>query len=100
MEAVGAGFNRGVHDCAAGASKFSTKVVGLNIEFLNGVDRRLDHVSLTTQKIDIVAVVVDAIEKVVVLRRAGTVGGKLVARPGAWLRLCDTRSKGSQHGPA
>ena len=32
-EAIGAGLDGGVHDCAARASKLGTEITGLNLEF-------------------------------------------------------------------
>ena len=60
-------------------------VAGLHLEFLNGIRRRKDHVVRAVEEVDVVGVVVDAVEQIVVLRgplavgREGA-GGRVAAR--------------------
>ena len=59
---VRARFQRGVEHRAARAAKLGAERVGLEFELANGVHRRLEHIGGATEKVDIVAVIVDAIE--------------------------------------
>src|SRR5262249_55323889 len=76
MEAVGAGLDRGVEHRGTRASEFGAEVRSLNLEFLNGVDRRKHDEIGSVQEVHGVGVVVDAVEQIVVLRRAVAVRGE------------------------
>ncbi len=73
MQAIGARLDGRVHHRTGGASQFGAEVRGLHLEFLNRVDRRKDDEVGAVQEVHGVRVVVDAIEQVVILRRAETV---------------------------
>ena len=70
METIGAGLDGGVENRGAGTSKLRAEVRGLNLEFLNRVDRRKDDEIRAVKEVHGVGIVVNAIEQVVVLRWA------------------------------
>ena len=76
VETVGAGLDGGVENGSAGAAEFGAEVGGLNLEFLNGVDRRKNDEVGAVQEVDGVGVVVDAVEQVVVLGGARPLAAK------------------------
>ena len=76
VETVGAGLDGGVENGGAGAAELGAEVRGLHFEFLNGVDRRKNDEVRAVEEVHGVGVVVDAIEQVIVLRRAKTIGGE------------------------
>ena len=43
VEMVGAGLNGGIQNGSGGPSELGAKAIGLNLEFLDGVDGRADH---------------------------------------------------------
>src|SRR5215475_2688494 len=69
MQTIGTRFDRGIQNSCSGAAKFGTEICDLNAQFLNGVDRRKNHVVRSVQKIHGIRIVVDAVEKVIVLSR-------------------------------
>ncbi len=88
MNAVGARLDGCVHDSASGAAQFGAEVRGLNLEFLNRIDRRQDDEVGSVQEVDCVGVVVDAVQQVVVLRGTQTIRGKCAgSRIAARIRL-------------
>src|SRR5580765_2357324 len=76
MEFIRARLNRGIQHGSAGATEFGAEIGGLYFELLDSVHRRQHNEVGAVQKVDRVGVVVDAIQHVVVLRRAGTIGRK------------------------
>src|SRR5271170_3282674 len=76
MDTVRAGLDRSVEDGARGAAQLGTEVRGLNLEFSNRVRWRKDDKICSVEEVDVIGVVVNAIQKVVVLRGAQTIGRK------------------------
>src|SRR5579885_212155 len=76
---VGAGLDGGIQNRGAGAAEFGAETGGLDAELLNGVDRGKNDEISAVQEVDRVGVVVDAVEKIVVLGGAQPVGGKSAA---------------------
>ena len=74
MNAVGAGLDGRVENGACGTAQFSAEIRGLHLELLNRVHRRQDDVVGSVQEVDVVRVVVDAVQQVVVLRGTKPVG--------------------------
>src|ERR1035438_4756803 len=74
MELVGSGFQTGVQDSASGASKLGAERVRLQLELSQGIDGGLQYVGRAAEKVDTVAVIIDAIQQVVVLIGAGSIG--------------------------
>ena len=76
VEIVGAGFHGGVQNGSTGTAKLSAEIGSLDFEFLDGVDGRKGDIVGAVEKVNGIGVVVDAVEKVVVLGGPQTVGGK------------------------
>ena len=70
-ELVGARLERRVEHRAAGAPVLGAERARQDLDLVDRVDRRLDDVGDAAQEVDVAGVVVDAVEQVVVLRRAG-----------------------------
>ena len=68
MELIRSGFDRGIQNGARRPARFGTVVIGLHLEFLNGIDGRPHHVGRSIQEIHQVDVVIDSVQQVVVLR--------------------------------
>src|SRR5580693_8529387 len=101
MELVGAGFDGGIEDGGAGAAKLRAEVGGLYFKFFDRVDRRKHDIVGAVEEIYGVRVVVDAIEEVVVLRRAKSIGGESAAgriAAGVSLRSIDAGSQLGEKG--
>ncbi len=76
VELVGAGLNRGVENCGTGTAMLCAKTGGLNFEFLDCVDWRQNDEIRAVQEIHRVGVVVNAVEQIIVLCWAQTVGSE------------------------
>src|SRR5262249_40510758 len=76
VQLVGARLERRIEDGAPRASELRAERIGLQFEFADRVHGRLYDIRGTAQKIDVIAVVVDAIEQEVVLRGARAVRGE------------------------
>ncbi len=76
VETVGAGLDGSVHDSAGGTTELGAEVRSLYLELRDRVHRRQNDKVGSVQEVDGVGIVVDAIQQVVVLRRAQTIGGK------------------------
>ena len=88
MDTVGAGLDRRVEDGARGTAQFGTEVRSLDLEFRDRVGRRKNDKVCSVQEVDVVGIVVNAIQQVVVLRRAQAIGGEgSVRRIAASVRL-------------
>ncbi len=78
MDLVGAGLDDGVHDRAVAAAEFGAVGVGFDLEFGDGVHRRLDHIRGAVKHVAQIRIVVDAVEQEIVLQRARAVGAEAV----------------------
>src|ERR1035437_1442697 len=76
MEAIGAGFDRSVENGARGTTQLGAEVSGLDLEFLDGIQRRQNDKVGSVEEVHGVGVVVDAVQQVVVLGGAQAVGGE------------------------
>src|SRR6266481_4893303 len=74
MKPVCAGFHRHVHHTARGLPEFSREGGRLHLEFLDGVNHRLDDLGRTLIESHDAVAIVDAIQQVAVLHAAGAVG--------------------------
>ena len=80
MNLVGTGLDRGIEHRPARASELGAEVARLNLELLDGIDRRLHGVGGAVQKVHGVIVVVDAVQNVVVVGGGQPVGGETPGR--------------------
>src|SRR6185437_327260 len=91
MELVRTRFDTCIQHCTAGASELRAERAGLKTKLADGVNRRLDDIGCAAQEIDIVRVVIDAVEHVIVLRRTCPVRRKPAIRvQAAPFRLADS----------
>src|SRR5215467_8179086 len=74
VQSIGTRFDGGIQNSGSGAAKFGTEICGLNAQFLNGVDWRKNHIVRPVQKIHAIGIVVDAVEKVIVLGGPQAIG--------------------------
>src|SRR5437762_663370 len=81
VEMVGAGLNGGIQNGSGGPSELGAKAIGLNLEFLDGVDRRADHKMRAVEEVDQLNVIVNAVKQVVVLCGPQAIRGKASAGP-------------------
>src|SRR6185503_6212285 len=72
MKLIGARFQSRVEHGCAGTPILGAEVCGLNLEFLNRVDRRQDYEVRSIEKVNRIGIVVNSIEHVVVLSRTTT----------------------------
>ena len=79
VEMVGAGLNGGIQNGSGGPSELGAKAIGLNLEFLDGVDRRADHKMRAVEEVDELNVIVNAVKQVVVLCGPQAIRGKASA---------------------
>lgn len=83
---IGAGLYCGIENGAVAAAKLGAVPIRFDLEFLHGIDRRLDDVAGSRLQVGDVRVVINPIQHVVVLIRCGSVGaepgGALVRRSG------------------
>src|SRR5438309_10988457 len=68
MQFVGALFDRGIENGRSGPTKLRAETRGLDLEFLNGIDRGKNNKVRTIQEVHGVRIVIDTIEQVIVLR--------------------------------
>ena len=68
MDVVGTGLDGGIEHRAGGTAELSAEVGGLDIEFLDRVNRRKNGEVRSVEEVDRVGVIVDAVEQIVVLR--------------------------------
>src|SRR5207249_9649857 len=80
VEMVGAGLNGGIQNGSGGPSELGAKAIGLNLEFLDGVDRRADHKMRAVEEVDQLNVIVNAVKQVVVLCGPQAIRGKEIGR--------------------
>ncbi len=105
MDAVRSGLDRSVENGACGTAQFGAEVRGLNLELRDCVDRRKNDEVCSVQEVNGVGVIVNAIQQIVVLRRAQTVGGKgsggcIASRIGlGTLRACTKLGKEGKVAP-
>ena len=78
MDLVGAGFDDGVHDGAVATAEFGAVGIGLDLEFGDGIHRRLDHIGGAVENVAQIRIVVDAVEQEVILQRPSAVGAEAV----------------------
>ena len=80
MKLIGAGLDRGIENRGSRAAVFCAEVRGLDLEFLNSVDRRKNDKVRAVEEINRVGIVINAIQHVIVLRRPITIGRKGAGR--------------------
>ena len=71
--AVGAGFDHGVQNRAIASAEFRAVVVGLNLEFLDGVNGRLNHVRRFIQHVAQIRIIIDSVQQKIILQRTRAV---------------------------
>src|SRR5438309_750790 len=76
VELICSRLNSGVQNRSCRASQLRTVVVGFDLEFLNGVHWRFHRVTGPVQEIHEVRIVINPVEKVVVLRGPQAVSGE------------------------
>src|SRR5438105_6492841 len=100
MESVSSRLDSRVDYSSASPSEFRAKVAGLDFEFLNRIWLRQVRVGRTVQKIDRVVVVINAVEKIVVVDGRQPVGHKTptcIESP-RWIQAGHTSTKLRQEG--
>src|SRR3984957_20930817 len=76
VDTVRAGLDRSVENGTCGTSQLGTEVRSLDFEFRDRVRRRKNDKICSVEEVDVVGIVVDAVQQVVVLRRAQAIGGE------------------------
>ncbi len=80
MKCIRSRLDDGIHDGAIAAAEFCAVGVGLHFEFADRIHRRLNYVGAAVEYVAEVRVVVDAVEQIVVLEGARSVGTEPEAR--------------------
>ena len=96
MEAVRPGLDDGVENRAVPAAEFGAVGVGLNFEFLDGIDGRLNHVSLAGENVAEIRIVVHAIEQIIILQRSRAIRAESITGFHARARLARNDSRAQQ----
>src|ERR1700730_11577219 len=98
MKLIRARLDGGIEDRAISPSELGAIATGLDFEFLDGIHRRLDDIAGAVLQIGDIRVVVNTVQQIVVLIRAGTVRAepKGVFVRGSRLGRSDTRGEQRQ----
>ena len=96
MEAVRSRLDDGVENRAISTSKFRAVRVGLNFEFLNRIDGRLNHIRLAGENVSEIRIIVHAIEQIIVLQRPRAIRAESITGFHARPRLAGNNSRSQQ----